>query len=86
MCVGLVGGGKRRGMKEAGGGAGQDATGPGDRGSAGQDGEARSPARYGGPQWVASVFINRSAQLLCVMVLRCILSPLHLYICSTNLC
>lgn len=43
MCVGLVGGGKRRDMKEAGGGAGQAATGPGNRGSAGQDGEARSP-------------------------------------------
>lgn len=77
MCVGLAGGGKRRGMKEAGGGAGQDMTGPGERGSAGQDREARSPARYGGPQWVASMCISRSAQLF-AMVFRCVLSSLPL--------
>ena len=64
---------------------GRTKAGPGDRGSAGQDREARSPAGHGGPGGLPR-HTSRSAELLCDMVSRRVLSSLCLYICSTNLC
>lgn len=57
-----------------------DEAGPGDRGCAGQDRKARSPARCGGPQWAALMCVSKSAGLLRVMVSRCVPSSLCTFV------